>query len=41
MYRPPNQTNFLEILNVTFEKIDTDKKRDFNKHVSYQQMYCS
>ena len=28
MYRPPSQTNFLEILNMTFEKVDTDKKRD-------------
>ena len=28
MYRSPNQTNFLEILNISFEKIDIDKKRD-------------
>ena len=27
MYRPPSQTNFLEILNLTFGKIDIDKKR--------------
>ena len=26
MYRPPSQTNFLEILNLTFEKVDIDKK---------------
>ena len=26
MYRPHSQTNFLEILNMTFEKIDIDKK---------------
>ena len=26
MYRPPSQTNFLEILNMTFEKVDIDKK---------------
>ena len=26
MYRPPSQTNFLEILNMTFEKVDVDKK---------------
>ena len=35
MYRPPSQTNFLEILNMTLEKIDIDKKEiyilgDFN-----------
>ena len=28
MNRPPKQFNFLEILNITFEKTDTDKKRD-------------
>ena len=27
MYRPPSQTNFLEISNMTFENIDVDKKR--------------
>ena len=26
MYRPPGQTNFLEILNMTFEKVDEDKR---------------
>ena len=26
MYSPPSQTNFLEILKKTFEKIDIDKK---------------
>ena len=35
MYVPPNQTNFLEILNITFEKNDIGKKEiyfldDFN-----------
>ena len=35
MYVSPNQTNFLEILNITFEKNDIDKKEiyfldDFN-----------
>ena len=28
MYRSPSQTNFLEILNISFEKIDIGKKRD-------------
>ena len=28
MYGPPSQTNFLEILNTTFGKVDIDKKRD-------------
>ena len=47
MYRPPSQTNFLEILNMTFEKVDIDKKRVTyswrfqHKHISEQQMYCS
>ena len=27
LYRPPSQINFLEILNITFEKVDVDKKR--------------
>ena len=26
MYRPPSQTNFIEILNITFEKVDIGKK---------------
>ena len=35
MYRPPSQTNFLEILNMTFENVDINKKEiyilgDFN-----------
>ena len=39
MYRPPSQTNFLEILNMTFEKVDVDKKEIYSwefqhKHVS-------
>ena len=41
MYRPPSQTNFLEISNMTFENIDIDKKdihilADFNVN-----MYCN
>ena len=28
MYRPPSQTNFLEILNMTFEKVHIDKYID-------------
>ena len=39
MYRPTSQTNFLETLNMNFEKIDIDKKdiypwRFQHKHVS-------
>ena len=37
MYRPPSQTNFLEILNMTFEKVDTDKKEIYvigNFHIN-------
>ena len=39
MYRPPSQTNFLEILNMTFEKINIDEKDIYSwqfqhKHVS-------
>ena len=29
MYRPPSQTNFVEILNMTFEKVDIDKKEKY------------
>ena len=44
MYRPPSQTNFLEILNMTFEKIDIDKKEtyihgDFNIHIYHNNKY--
>ena len=40
MYRPPCQTNFLEIINVTLEKIDIYKKEmhilgDFNMPLTY------
>ena len=47
MYRPHSQTNFLEILNMTFEKIDIDKKEiyilgDFNINVYHKkQINCS
>ena len=39
VYKPPSQTNFLEIRNMTFEKIDVDKKEIYslrfqNKHES-------
>ena len=39
MNKPPSQTNFLEILNMTFEKVDIEKKeihswRFQHKHVS-------
>ena len=39
VYKPPSQTNFLEIRNMTFEKIDVDKKEIYslqfqNRHVS-------
>ena len=35
MYSPPSQNDFLEILNMTFEKVDIEKKEiyilgDFN-----------
>ena len=44
MYRPPSQTNFLEILNLTFEKVDIDKKeiyilRDFNVNMYHNNRY--
>ena len=46
MDRPPNQFNFLEILNITFEKTDTDKKEMYSwgfqhKQLSCEQIYCS
>ena len=39
VYKLPSQTNFLEIRNMTFEKIDVDKKEIYslqfqNRHVS-------
>ena len=44
MYRPPSQTNFLEILNMTFEKVDIDKKEiyilgDFNINMYHNNRY--
>ena len=44
MYRLPNQTNFLEILNMTFEKVDIDKKEkyilgDFNVNMYHNNRY--
>ena len=44
MYRPPSQTNFLEILNMTFEKVDIDKKEiyilgDFNVNMHQNNRY--
>ena len=44
MYRPPSQTNFLEILNMTFEKVDVDKKEiyilgDFNINMYHNNRY--
>ena len=44
MYRPPSQTNLLEILNMTFEKVDIDKKEiyilgDFNVNVYHNNRY--
>ena len=44
MYRPPKQTNFLEILDMTFEKVDTDKKEiyilgDFNITMYHNNRY--
>ena len=44
MYRPPSQTNFLEILNRTFEKVDIDKKEiyilgDFNVNMYHNSRY--
>ena len=44
MYRPSSQTNFLEILNMTFEKVDVDKKEiyilsDFNINMYHNNRY--
>ena len=44
MYRPPSQTNFLEILNMTFEKLvigkkDTSILRDFKINVYHNNRY--
>ena len=44
IYRPPSQTNFLEILNMNFEKIDIDKKEiyildDFNMNMYRNNRY--
>ena len=44
MYRPPSQTNLLEILNMTFEKVDIDKNEiyipgDFNVNMYHNNRY--
>ena len=44
MYRPPSQTNFLEILNKIFEKVSLDKKEiyilgDFNINMYHNNRY--
>ena len=44
MYRPASQTNFLEILSMTFEKVDIDKKEiyipcDFNINMYHNNRY--
>ena len=44
MYRQPSQTNFLEILNMNFERVDTDKKEiyiigDFNINIYHNNRY--
>ena len=44
MYRQPRQTNFLEILKITLEKIDIDKKEiyildDFNINMYHNNRY--
>ena len=44
MYRSPSQNNFLEILNITFEKVDVDKKEiyilgDFNINMYHNNRY--
>ena len=44
MYRQPRQTNFLKILNMTFEKVDIDKKEiyilgDFNVNMYHNNRY--
>ena len=44
MYRPPSQCNFLKILNMTFGKVDIDKKEiyilgDFNVNMYHNNRY--
>ena len=46
MYRPPSQTNFLEILNMTFEKVDIGKNEiyildDFNINMYHNSRYVA
>ena len=46
MYRPPSQTNFLEILNMTFEKVDIGKNEiyildDFNINMYHNSRYIA
>ena len=45
MHRPPSQTNFLEILNMTFESVDIDKKEiyilgNFNINMYHNNRYA-
>ena len=44
MYRSPSQTNFLEMLNMSFEKFDIDKKEiyildNFNINIYHNNRY--
>ena len=44
IYRPPNQSNFLEIINANFDKLDTDTKEsyvlgDFNINMYQNNKY--
>ena len=44
IHRPPGQTNFLEILNMTFENVDMDKNKmhvlgDFNINMYHNNRY--
>ena len=44
IYRPPNQSNFLEIINANFDKLDTDTKEsyilgDFNINMNQNNKY--
>ena len=46
MYRPSSQTNFLEILNMTFQKVDIDKKEiyilgDFKVNMYHNNRYIA
>ena len=44
IYRPPSQSNFLEIINANFGKLDTDTKElsiigDFNRNMYQNNKY--